>query len=91
METATALYKKAIECEKGRNFREAIALYEKVIDNNGYQIAAVLRLASLYESLKLYQKSLDIYHKGLSLARGLKNYRAESYISFMMLSLIDFE
>ena len=85
----STLYSEAQSLEREKRFNEAISLYETLKDQDDAHVGLFIRLGELYESLQFKEKAINTYKKGISFAQKLRNKKAERYISYMLLGLID--
>lgn len=83
------LYSKALSLERDSKYDEAIALYESIIDIDETKIGSYIRLGELYESNNLIIKAISTYKKGIVLAQKLRNKKAERFLSYILLGLIE--
>ena len=85
----TVSYHEALHLQKQNKHNEAIDLFESIIDNKGANIGLFIRLGELYEITQLKEKAINTYKRGISLAQEVNNKKAERFLSFMLLGLID--
>lgn len=85
----SASYSQAISLEREEKYDEAILLYESIIEKDSVNIGLFIRLGELYESVHLIDKAVATYKKGIALAQKIKNKKAERFLSFTLLGLLD--
>jgi len=91
METHTSLlYSKAKYYERENKYEEAISTYESIIENDDATIGLFIRLGELYESISLIDKAIVTYKKGITLAQKVSNKKAERFLSYMLLGLLEY-
>lgn len=85
------MYEQARLLQRQNNINEAIRIFEQIsiVEYSKGKIGLFLRLGNLYESVDLYGKAIDAYKRALTIARSLGNKKAENYISYTMLGLIE--
>jgi len=85
----SASYSQAKSLERERKYDEAILLYESIIEKDTVNIGLFIRLGELYESIHLIDKAVSTYKRGIAFAQKIKNKKAERFLSFTLLGLVD--
>lgn len=62
----------AMEMVKIGDFDSAIVQLEKILSIDELQVGTYYHLGKTYEKISLFDKALDVYEKGILVARGLQ-------------------
>jgi len=82
-------YFEALHLQKENKHSEAISMYESIIESNCANVGLFIRLGELYESIQLKEKAINTYKRGILLAQKASNKKAERFLSYMLLGLIE--
>jgi len=82
-------YFEALHLQKENKHDEAISVFESIIDNNGANLGLFIRLGELYEKSQLKDKAISTYKRGILLAQKVSNKKAERFLSYMLLGLLE--